>query len=84
MLPSTTARVPLNTPDQYNKAIRRQMVENVSRFANAGPAEIDGNCAPVRTTGSTERSGTAIAGPAGPGSIADADLRPTAALRWRC
>ena len=40
MLPSTTARVPLNTPDQYNKAIRRQMVENVSRYATATPAEI--------------------------------------------
>src|SRR4051794_17405358 len=40
MLPSTTARVPLNTSEQYNKAIRRQMVENVSRYANATPAEI--------------------------------------------
>jgi hypothetical protein len=40
MLPSTTARVPLHTPERYNEAIRRQTEENVARYA-ADPAAID-------------------------------------------
>src|SRR6266480_4125556 len=38
MLPSTTARVPLHTPDRYNQAIRRQTAESV---AHAGPEAIE-------------------------------------------
>jgi hypothetical protein len=32
--------VPLNTPDRYNEAIRRQTEENVARVAAAGPGAI--------------------------------------------
>src|SRR4051812_19856656 len=41
MLPSTTARVPLHTPEEYNQAIRRRTEENVARYAAAGPEAID-------------------------------------------
>jgi len=41
MLPSTTARVPLHTPQRYNDAIRKQTEENVARYARAGPAAIE-------------------------------------------
>jgi hypothetical protein len=37
MLPSTTARVPLHSPERYNEAIRRQTEENVARVAAACP-----------------------------------------------
>jgi len=41
MLPSTTDRVPLHTPDRYNEAIRRQTEENVARLADAGPEAVE-------------------------------------------
>src|SRR4051812_46146817 len=41
MLPTTTARVPEHTPDQYNEAIRRQTEKNVAHYASAGPEAID-------------------------------------------
>ncbi|MFL5242892.1 MAG: DUF2892 domain-containing protein [Gemmataceae bacterium] len=41
MLPSTTERVPLHSPDRYNKAIRRETEQNIARYAKAGPAAID-------------------------------------------
>src|SRR5438105_11427164 len=40
MLPATTMRVPLHTPDQYNAAIRRKTEESVLRHAEAGPEAI--------------------------------------------
>ena len=41
MLPATTERVPLHTPDRYNEAIRRQTAETVALYGNAGPEAID-------------------------------------------
>jgi hypothetical protein len=41
MLPSTTARVPLHTPQRYNETIRRQTEQNVARIAAAGPESIE-------------------------------------------
>ena len=41
MIPSTTARVPLHTPDRYNEAIRRRTEANVARYASAGPGAIE-------------------------------------------
>src|SRR5438067_4795225 len=41
MLPSTTARVPLHTPDRYNEAIRRRTEVAVGRYATAGPEAIE-------------------------------------------
>lgn len=41
MLPSTTARVPLHTPQRYNDAIRHQTEANVARLAAAGPEAIE-------------------------------------------
>lgn len=40
MLPSTVDRVPLQTPDQVNAAIRRQTQENADRAIAAGPPAI--------------------------------------------
>lgn len=40
MFPSTIDRVPLQTPDQVNAAIRRQTQENADRAIAAGPAAI--------------------------------------------
>lgn len=40
MLPSTVDRVPLQTPDQVNAAIRRQTQENADRAISAGPSAI--------------------------------------------
>ncbi len=40
MLPSTTERVPLNTSSCVNEQIRRQMEQNVERFANSGSEAI--------------------------------------------
>jgi len=39
MLPATTERVPLHTPERYNEAIRRQTEDNVARYA-AGANDI--------------------------------------------
>ncbi len=41
MLPATTARVPLHTPDRYNEAIRQRTEETVGRSATAGPEAIE-------------------------------------------
>jgi hypothetical protein len=41
MLPATTARVPLHTPQRYNEAIRRQTEENIVRVAAGGPQAIE-------------------------------------------
>lgn len=41
MLPATTARVPLHTPQRYNEAIRRQTEENIARVATGGPQAIE-------------------------------------------
>src|SRR5438105_1975882 len=40
MLPSTTERVPLHTPDVYNEQIRCQPERNVERYSHAGPEAI--------------------------------------------
>lgn len=40
MLPATTARVPLHTPERYNEAIRRQTEQNIVRAAAGGPEAI--------------------------------------------
>ena len=41
MLPATTARVPLHTPDRYNEAIRHRTEETVRQYATAGPEAIE-------------------------------------------
>jgi hypothetical protein len=41
MLPSTTARVPLQTSECSNEAIRRHTEETVARVARAGPEAIE-------------------------------------------
>src|SRR5262249_10912906 len=41
MLPSTTARVPVNTAESINERIRRQTEETIARVAAEGPAAID-------------------------------------------
>ncbi|HZV07396.1 MAG TPA: hypothetical protein VE999_20095 [Gemmataceae bacterium] len=41
MLPATTARVPLHTPQRYNEAIRKQTEENIARVAAGGPRAIE-------------------------------------------
>jgi hypothetical protein len=41
VLPSTTERVPLHTPEQYNQEIRRRTEENVDRVAAGGREAID-------------------------------------------
>jgi len=41
VLPPTTTRVPLHTPDEYNQAIRRRSEESVARVAAAGSQAID-------------------------------------------
>ena len=41
MLPSTTTRVPLHTPDRYNEAIRRRTEEDVARHAAAGAEAVE-------------------------------------------
>lgn len=41
MLPATTARVPLHTPQRYNEAIRRQTEQNIARAAAGGPEAIE-------------------------------------------
>jgi hypothetical protein len=56
MLPSTTARVPLHTPDRYNEAIRRQTEANVARYANAGPEAIDRRLAELDREWDIERT----------------------------
>jgi hypothetical protein len=56
MIPSTTARVPLHTPDRYNKAIRRRTVENVHRYAQAGADDIDRRLAELDREWDIERA----------------------------
>ena len=41
MLPSTTDRVPRNTAPEINERIRRRTLENVQRYRNAPPGEIE-------------------------------------------
>jgi hypothetical protein len=41
MIPSTVERVHRHTAEQVNEQIRRQIEENVARYAAAGPAAID-------------------------------------------
>lgn len=41
MLPATTTRVPLHTPQRYNEDIRRQTEENVARIAAGGRDAIE-------------------------------------------
>jgi hypothetical protein len=41
MLPPTTERVPLHTPKEYNRAIRRRTEVSVARPAAAGPEAVD-------------------------------------------
>lgn len=41
MLPTTTSRVPLHTPQRYNEAIRRQTEQNIARAAAGGPEAIE-------------------------------------------
>jgi hypothetical protein len=41
MLPSTADRVPRHTARNVNERIRRQTEENVSRYRNAAPAEVE-------------------------------------------
>src|SRR5438067_6746476 len=41
MLPSTTERVPLHTPQRYNEDIRRETEANVARYAAAGPEAVE-------------------------------------------
>jgi hypothetical protein len=41
MLPATTARVPLHTPQRYNEAIRRQTEQNIARAAAGGSEAIE-------------------------------------------
>ncbi len=41
MLPATTARVPLHTPQRYNETIQRQTEENIARVAAEGPQAIE-------------------------------------------
>ena len=56
MLPSTTARVPLHTPERYNETIRRQTEENVAHYANAGPEAIDRRLAELDREWDMERT----------------------------
>jgi hypothetical protein len=41
MLPATTMRVPLHTPQRYNETIRRQTEQNIARAAAGGPEAIE-------------------------------------------
>jgi hypothetical protein len=41
MLPATTTRVPLHSPQRYNEAIRRQTEENVADVASGGPEAVE-------------------------------------------
>lgn len=41
MLPATTTRVPLHTPQRYNEAIRRQTEQNIARAATGGPQSVE-------------------------------------------
>lgn len=41
MIPSTVARVPMQTEECINEQIRRQTVDNVARYRDASRAEID-------------------------------------------
>lgn len=41
MIPATTMRVPEHTAEHVNECIRRQIEENVKRYAAAGPEAID-------------------------------------------
>jgi hypothetical protein len=54
MFPSTTARVPLHTPDRYNQAIGRQTERNVAHYA-AHPEAIDGRLAELDREWDIER-----------------------------
>jgi hypothetical protein len=56
MLPSTTERVPLHTPDQYNERIRRQTEANVVRYAAEGPEAIDRRLAELDREWDIERT----------------------------
>jgi hypothetical protein len=56
MLPSTVERVPGNTREAYNAAIRRQTEENVARLAAAGPAAIERRLAELDREWDIERT----------------------------
>jgi hypothetical protein len=55
MLPATTARVPLHTPQRYNEAIRRETEQNVARYA-ADPAAIERRLAELDREWDIERT----------------------------
>lgn len=56
MLPSTTDRVPLNTSDEVNQCIRREMEERVFRIARQGDAAIAGRLAELDREWDIERT----------------------------
>src|SRR5438067_12444824 len=56
MIPSTVERVPLNTAEHLNEAIRRRTEANVARHATAGPAAIDRRLAELDREWDIERT----------------------------
>lgn len=56
MFPSTAMRVPLNTPTEYNEAIRKQTDENVRRYAAADRTALDRRLAELDREWDIERT----------------------------
>jgi hypothetical protein len=55
MFPATNERVSLNTDEQINQQIRRQIECNVMHYSHAGPAEIDRRLAQLDAEWDIER-----------------------------
>jgi hypothetical protein len=55
MLPTTTGRVPEQTAEHVNEAIRRQTDENIRRVASAGPGAIERRLRELDEEWDTER-----------------------------
>jgi hypothetical protein len=56
VLPTTAERVPRHTAPEINERIRRQTAENVSRYRNAPPAEIERRLAELSREWDIERA----------------------------